>query len=103
MCVASAAPLWRRAYDWVCGHESAAEERVHAAQLQRHLAEVSSIRQPRRERLLLNTLLVVVLATGVGLLAFFTVSPFTEGEYRAAQAAKLRSMGYPSPWPEQEI
>ena len=85
----------------MCGHESAAEERVHAAELQRHLAEVSSIRQPRRERLLLNTLLVLVLATGVGLLAFFTVSPFSAEQYRRVQADKLRSMGYPSPWPEE--
>ncbi|XP_037089850.1 sodium/glucose cotransporter 5-like [Pollicipes pollicipes] len=93
--------VWQRAYNWICGYESAAAEKAHAAELQRHLLEVSSIRQPRRQRVLLNSLLVVVLATGVALLAFFTVNPFPEAVYREVQTNKLRSMGYPSPWPEE--
>ena len=61
----------RRAYNWFCGY-NITEKPLTEEEKQEKERKITSIKQSKRARIMLQSLLVVIIAIGVFILAYFT-------------------------------
>ena len=62
--------------------------------MNQHIAELTHLQQLKWEKIVLNTMLIIVIAVTIALFTFFSMNPFTKEEVYEIQRKKLEELGY---------
>ncbi|CAL4069028.1 unnamed protein product, partial [Meganyctiphanes norvegica] len=86
-------PWYKRIYNCMCGYDNSEKAQEQAEAMKEHIANLTNLEQTKCEKVILNTMLIIIISVAIIAFVVLSINPFTIEEVYEIQRTKLEELG----------